>query len=250
VSLLFCSGDYKGVHLPASDPDVTAVGGTTLGIGAHGQRLFETGWSDGLVRRKDSSGPWRSEGVAFGSGGGLSAIYGQPTYQQGVVPRSMAITRAGELVRVVPDIAADADPETGMLTGEIVPLPHSRSTRYETSTSFGTSQSTPLVAGMIADAEQGQRARLGFLNPLLYSLAGSQAFNDVLPENPADPQIDRASYSTRGLGGRGTIPPYLDLFDSQNPRFTSQVTTTGYDTMTGLGSPNGAAFITALRSGR
>ncbi|MGH2856807.1 MAG: S53 family peptidase, partial [Solirubrobacteraceae bacterium] len=152
-----------------------------------------------------------------------------------------------------PDLAADADPQTGMLTGEIDPLPHGKSTRYTTSTSEGTSQATPLIAGMVADAEQGQTKPFGFLNPLLYSLAGSRAFHDILPETTAQPKIDRASYSTRSplssAGGNGTVAPYLFVFDDQDRHDTGQVTATGYDTMPGLGSPNGTAFITALRTG-
>jgi subtilase family serine protease len=253
VSLLFCSGDDPGVYQQASDPDVTAVGGTTLGIAARGQRLFETGWSDRFVTRKGSSGPWHDRGISFAGGGGASRLYAQPTYQQGVVPSSLARGRTGQLERTVPDLAADADPQTGMLTGEIDPLPHGKSTRYTTYPSEGTSQATPLIAGMVADAEQGQTKPFGFLNPLLYSLAGSRAFHDIRPERAAQPQIDRAAYSTRSplssAGGNDKVAPYLFVFDDQDRHDTDQVTATGYDTMTGLGSPNGTAFIIALRTG-
>ncbi|MGH2910443.1 MAG: S53 family peptidase, partial [Solirubrobacteraceae bacterium] len=254
VSLLFCSGDDPGVYQQASDPDVTAVGGTTLGIGAHGQRVFETGWSDRFVTRKGPSGPWHDRGSSFAGGGGASTLYAQPTYQQGVVPSSLATGQTGQLDRTVPDLAADADPQTGMLTGEIDPLPHGKSTPYTTSTSEGTSQATPLIAGMVADAEQGQSKPLGFLDPLLYSLAGSRAFHDILPQSAAQSQIDRAAYSTRSplssAGGNDKVAPYLFVFDDQDRHDTDQVTATGYDTMTGLGSPNATAFITALRTGR
>jgi subtilase family serine protease len=254
VSLLFCSGDDPGVYQQASDPDVTAVGGTTLGIGAHGQRLFETGWSDRYGTRAGTSGPWHDRGISFAGGGGASRLDAQPTYQQGVVPSSLARGRTGQLERTAPDLAADADPQTGMLTGEIDLLPHGKSTRYTMSTSEGTSQATPLIAGMVADAEQVQTKPFGFLNPLRYSLAGSRAFHDILPERAAQPQIDRASYSTRSplssAGGNGKVAPYLFVFDDQDRHDTDQVTATGYDTMTGLGSPEGTAFITALRTGQ
>ena len=48
VGMYFSSGDTAGVEMPSSDPYATAVGGTALGIGASGNRLFETGWSNGV----------------------------------------------------------------------------------------------------------------------------------------------------------------------------------------------------------
>ena len=48
VGMYFASGDRSGVETP-DDPFAILVGGTSLGIGRHGQRLFETGWSTGLA---------------------------------------------------------------------------------------------------------------------------------------------------------------------------------------------------------
>ena len=111
---------------------------------------------------------------------------------------------------------------------------------------------TPLIAGMVADAEQGQPASLGFLNPLLYSLAGSRAFHDILPAGKSGPQVDRA-FSTPGetdINHKFSPGFLVGLNDAQHMRGTSQVTAPGYDTMTGLGTPNGPAFIKELRSGK
>ena len=105
---------------------------------------------------------------------------------------------------------------------------------------------------MVADAEQGQSRKFGFLNPLLYSLAGSQAFHDILPVSPSDPQVDRAYY-TQGdtYINKKFAPGFLvGVNDAQDQSGTHQVTAPGYDTMTGLGTPNGSAFINGLRSGR
>jgi len=252
VSLLFASGDDPGVKSPSSDPDVTAVGGTTLGVGAHNQRVFETGWSTAFGERTGRSGPWQDAGILGAAGGGVSAVYGEPGYQRGVVPSSMALSQAGNAGQTVPDISADADPYSGMLFGLIVTHSSEKTTPYTPFRQAGTSTSTPLVAGMVADAEQGQPRNLGFLNPRLYSLAGSPAYHDILPVSPSDPQGGRAFY-TPGLThinnkfARGFL---VGVNDAQDPSGTDQVTAPGYDTMTGLGTPNGSAFIKGLRSGK
>ncbi len=240
VGMYFAAGDNPGIAVPASDPYSITVGGTTLGIGASGRRLFETGWSDqiGLLKH----GSWVDEGIPrAASGGGVSTLYTQPSYQAGVVPASMA-TDKGQLGRTVPDLSADADRDSGILEGVMTATGH-----YETFDLGGTSLACPLVAAMVADAQQGQTAPFGFINPLLYSLAGTAAFHDILPVSGSAPGVDRAAFSPETTSGWGH--PASETLDAQIPADTSQVTAPGYDTMTGLGTPNGTAFIDALRSG-
>jgi subtilase family serine protease len=250
VSLLTSSGDHAGVS-STSDPDLTVVGGTTLGIGAHDQRVFETGWSTAVGERTGDSGPWKDDGINAAGGGGVSAVVDEPGYQKGVVPSSMALDRAGRPGRTVPDISADGDPNTGARFGYIATHPGGKTTPFTPFTNAGTSMATPVVAGIVADAEQGQPRSFGFLNPLLYSRAGTRAFHDVLPLSPSAPQVDRGSYGP-GLvetAHKLTEGFQVGVFDAQTPGRGHQVTAPGYDTMTGLGSPNGSAFIDALRSG-
>ena len=161
--MLFSAGDGSGVLTPSSDPYATAVGGTTLGIGRNDPRLFETGWSTGLSF--DSNNKWIPQGEAYASGGGPSLLWPQPGYQRGVVPNSLAKApgnRAG-LVRAVPDISADADPSTGMGVGLLSFNTKGDVNGYFEQSVGGTSLAAPLVAGMVADAEQYQRP-FGFLN--------------------------------------------------------------------------------------
>jgi subtilase family serine protease len=247
VGMYFAAGDTPGLTATDEDPDVTAVGGTTLGIGASGNRLFETGWSDDYAYI--DGGKWSDLGVSEASGGGTSSDYAQPAYQKGVVPVSMSrITVNGVAVtgRSVPDLAADADTNTGMLTGYIATGTAAKPGPYRTEINGGTSLACPLIAGLAADAQQGRTSPFGFINPLLYRLSGTAAFHDALPVTASTPQQDQDAYTAAD----STDPATLDTFDVQKKAYTTQVTAKGYDTMTGLGTPNGWSFINALRTAR
>ncbi|KOV60639.1 peptidase S53 [Streptomyces sp. MMG1121] len=244
VGAYFASGDTPGLTATDSDPYVMAVGGTSLGIGAADNRVFETGWSDDYGSL--DHGKWTDLGVS-GGGGGTSLDYGQPAYQKGVVPASMSRVRIGKRIatdRAVPDLAADADPDTGLLTGYTESVGNGKPGPYRTMVNAGTSLACPLIAGLVADAQQGRTSAFGFINPLIYRLAGTRAFHDILPVSASAPQQNRGAY----LPANGPADSAgVDVFDSQEHAYTQQVTAKGYDTMTGLGTPNGAAFITGLR---
>ncbi len=102
------------------------------------------------------------------------------------------------------------------------------------------------MAGIIADAQQGQHTVFGFTDPVLYRLAGTSAFHDMLPSTSATPAQFRGVVCNVAFCGA----PALITFDDQNPAmpgYTGQVTVKGYDNMTGLGTPNGQQFLKALR---
>lgn len=250
VGMYFSSGDGSGVYEPASDPDAISVGGTTLGIGKGGSRLFETGWSEGisLLDRKS----WVFLGEYGAAGGGPSLLWAEPSYQTGVVPTALVTppgNRAGT-VRSVPDISADADPFTGAAVGVLVF--HNKSGKPPTYSQFpvgGTSESAPLVAGLVTAAQQGQPAPFGFADPVLYQLFQTDggALHDTLPLTGSSP------VAYRGVA----CPPHdcglwaLTTFDDQSTKmfgYTGQVTLPGYDNMSGIGTPNGASFTSGLRS--
>ena len=245
VGMYFSAGDGSGVGAPSDDPYATAVGGTTLGLGASSNRLFETGWSTGISALSGSS--WLFEGEQGASGGGPSLDWAQPSYQQGVVPASLA-TAAGDrggLVRAVPDISADADPFTGMAVGALT-FSASGAPAYSESDIGGTSLAAPLVAGIVADAQQGQSKPFGFINPALYKLATSNAYHDVLPITGSAPTAYKGAWCPTALCGAEA----LTTFDDQSydmAGYTGQVTLKGYDTMSGIGTPNGQNFVNALR---
>jgi len=247
VTMLFSSGDSSGVAVPSSDPYATAVGATTLGIGRDDARLFETGWSTQMSGT--ANGTWVPQGETGAAGGGPSLLWQQPAYARGVVPAGLAEAPGdrGGLVRTVPDISAVGDPFTGMATGLLSFNAKGNVTGYFEESIGGTSLAAALVAGVVADAEQGAGS-FGFLNPALYQLAKTTpgAFNDALPLSPKTPAAYRGVACDQDTCG--TLA--LATFDDQSwsmVGYTGQVTAPGYDTMTGLGTPNGQQLITALR---
>ncbi len=264
---------------PASSPWVTAVGGTSLGVGqSDNNRVFELGWATRklTLQNANSKNPsWTSDGpYLYGSGGGTSRLFTQPDYQAGIVPSSMA---DGDLsggrpqaMRVVPDVSALADPTTGMLVGQTQWFP--KGTYDNTNGSYvdpqctggacygeyrigGTSLASPLYAGMFALAEQRAHAagyELGFANPLLYTLGtapdGSAPQFDIWPKTSDDPQgAIRVDFANGVSAPTDTPKSYaysVRTFDDEEG-LTIHVEK-GYDDITGLGSPNGSSWINAV----
>jgi subtilase family serine protease len=245
------------VEFPPSSPWVTAVGGTTLAIGQHNNYDWETGWGDQVVPQQGKhwkpAPPGRYPAdYAFGGGGGTSTLYRQPAYQAGVVPDALA-TRlpTGHLsataMRVVPDVAMDADPATGFLFGQTVQLRGGKF-GFQLSRIGGTSLASPLFAGLEADAAQSTGPRsLGFANPVLYSMSGSQAFHDVT-DSPLGRGVRIAAARNEWFDsttGTGPIQTSLYTFGLDGSGTAALRATTGFDNVTGLGSP-AAGFVSVL----
>jgi subtilase family serine protease len=247
VSMLFSAGDGPGVLTPSSDPFATAVGGTSLGIGNKVARLFETGWSSGVSF--DVKNRWINQGLLAGaSGGGPSLLWARPGYQRGVVPASLAKApgNRGGLVRAVPDISALADPTTGMNVGILSFNGKGVPNGFIQFPIGGTSLSAPLVAGLVADAEQYQHHSFGFLNPALYRLAGTAAIHDTLPITSKTPARYHGMACDVALCGVLSLVTF-DVQSFSTLGYGGQVTRKGYDTMTGIGTPAGQNFVYALR---
>ena len=247
IGIYFSSGDnsdeslvegYTTADWPASSPFVTSVGGTTLGVGANNNYLFETGWGTskstwtGTAWSPAAPGNW-----VYGAGGGVSQLFAEPSYQQGVVPTSV-FTKQGRTGRAVPDIAAIADPNTGYLIGETQTFPDGTA-KYSEYRIGGTSLASPIVAGIMALANQAAGHPLGFANPLLYSLAGSSSFRDVT-NPPATVAMVRVDYVNSVDASNGTTASLRTANQT-----LSLATTPGWDDVTGLGSPT-AALLSAL----
>ena len=226
---------------PASSPYVTAVGGTSLAYGKSSY-LFETGWGTNRNRLNctgflAATNSWCSREVyLYGSGGGTSRLFAQPSYQAGVVPTSLATRwNKNAPARVVPDISAVGDPNTGMLIGQTQQF--SDGTYYDQYRIDGTSLSSPLMAGVMAVAQQARGTRIGFANPLIYSL-GSGIRDIVAPADSV--AVVRADY----VNGENATDGILYSVRRMEVTFTLH-TVAGYDDVTGLGTPNGT-FIAAI----
>ena len=229
---------------PASSPFVTSVGGTAMGIASGNTRQWELGWQTHKLTL-DTSGTtptWvDTVGYLYGSGGGTSRLFGQPVYQANVVPSSMSQTYGGAPMRVVPDVAALADPTTGMLVGQTQSFPDGQ--YYDEYRLGGTSLASPLYAGMFALAVQRAGHSFGLANPALYQL-GTAAHNDILPITDADPQGAIRVDFVNGVDDGDGYAYSVRTFDDEEG-LTIHVKR-GYDDITGLGSPNGEAWLNAL----
>ena len=151
-------------NYPSTSPWVTAVGGTSLAIGRRGGYQWETGWGDMVVPQHGKSWKHRTARplsrrlrlrrgrrhlrLSTGSRPGRRAS-SRPSWRPGL-PRGQAGT---DRMREVPDVALDADPATGFQYGETVRLRGGK-TGFMLSRIGGTSLSSPLFAGLEADAAQ------------------------------------------------------------------------------------------------
>jgi subtilase family serine protease len=236
IGIYFSSGDnsdeslvdgYRSTDWPASSPFVTAVGGTSLAVGASNNYLFETGW--GTKTRSWTGTTWARGGWLYGAGGGVSRLFAEPAYQSGVVQQSV-FTAQGRTGRAVPDIAAFADPNTGYIIGETQTFPDG-SVKYSEYRIGGTSLSSPIMAGIMALADQKAGKVHGFANPLFYSKAGSSAFTDIV--NPTSTvAVVRVNYANSVDASQGL------LYRLRVMNYTLSLhTTPGWDDVTGLGTP-------------
>jgi len=162
---IFCSaGDHgsddedpptgrANADFPASSPHVLGCGGT---------HLEAQGGSIAVERVWNTLDGWAT-------GGGVSEVFKLPLWQKGAgVPK--AKNTGGKVGRGVPDVAGDADSDTGYKV------------RVDGVNSVfgGTSAVSPLWAGLMARINQSRRKPVGFLNPLIYGLsASSGAFRDI-----------------------------------------------------------------------
>lgn len=186
-----------GVDYPASDPLALAVGGTRLTAShATGAYLGETAWNLPIP-----SAP------AWASTGGFSSLFPRPGYQ----------AQSAGAGRGVPDVAADAAPDSG------IAIAVTNGQNYLIGPGAGTSAAAPFWAGLIAIADQYAGHSLGFVNPAIYRI-GVGAFHDI----------------TQGTN-TVTFPDAKTV--------TGYPASPGWDPVTGRGSPNANVLVPDIAIG-
>lgn len=151
----------KAVSIPASDPDVTGVGGTQL-------------VADLTTGAYQSESVWNEPAYGAG-GGGFSTLYPRPSFQNRVLGSGSP--------RGVPDVAYSA-----AFDGSVIVAWGSGGTNYEFWIFYGTSAGSPQWAGIAAIADQTAGRSLGNMNPALYKLSAGD-FHDITTGNNDFPPI-------------------------------------------------------------
>jgi subtilase family serine protease len=263
IDVNFATGDegdfanqvgFRTVGFPASSPFATGIGGTSLALNPDNTMAEQTGWGTNLtlIAYLDSDNnppaiPPTHYGFQFGAGGGTSMIYAKPSFQSGL---------SGNM-RMVPDVSFLADPYTGV---EII---QTGSEGPEVGVVGGTSLATPMFSGIMAIAAQKAGHGLGQAAQLLYSLSAG-AVTDIVPVGSATNVSGTITTSsgTTNLSADdlatplGSTTTFFSAF--YNSPFSTRwfvitfgtdsslTTATGWDNVTGVGTPNGANFVNAI----
>ena len=265
ISVNYSSGDfgdfalylgYTDVSYPSSSPWATGIGGTSVVLNPNGSIAWQTGWGNNLTKIVEAVAlgatvdvPPVVEGSIGGSGGGTSAVFPKPEFQSQLRGR----------YRQVPDISWVADPYTG---AELILTADSAGDQAFTAIG-GTSLSCPTFSALWAITAQRTGHRNGLAARTIYGL-GQGAIQDVQAvgsNNNVTGEIrsgsthlaESATALVQPEPGNGRF--FSALYDSPfSTRWyvlsfgtdTSLTVTPGWDNVTGLGTPNGPAFVEAV----
>ncbi|MFI1535720.1 S53 family peptidase [Streptomyces anandii] len=244
IGFYFSSGDNgdevahtgtKQVDTPANSAWVTAVGGTSLAVGKDDKYQWETGWGTEKATLSADGKSWTGFPGAYtsGAGGGTSKTVPQPYYQKNVVPKALATANNADGNRVVPDIAAIADPNTGFKVGQTQTFPDGTQ-RYSEYRIGGTSLAAPVIAAVQALAQEARGGKaIGFANPTIYAKYGSKLYHDVVDKPTGkDLAVARVDF-VNGYDATGGLSVSVRSLGKDS----SLTAVKGYDDVTGVGSP-------------
>jgi subtilase family serine protease len=206
---------YPVTAWPASDPLVTAVGGTRLDLDASGSRTAaDAAWNDSYSQTANELVDGDAGPSPLAGGGGKSVFFGRPSYQN-------AVARVTGSHRGVPDISMSA-----ACTGTVNIYQGFGGQPAGWYPVCGTSESTPMFAGIVALAAQMAGHPLGLVNPALYKLAAEHArgiVNVTSGNNTVTFRQGGRSRTVRGFSARA-----------------------GYDLAAGLGTVDAAYLVPEL----
>jgi subtilase family serine protease len=204
------------VTWPASDPLVTAVGGTRLSLNSSGQRTApDRVWNDSYNPLANRFVFGTSRPHPDASGGGLSSVFSRPSYQ-------VAVAAVVGDHRGIPDISMSAACSGLVDTYQSFAGPTPAGWYYV----CGTSESAPLFAGIVALADQEAGHGLGLINPALYAMKRAHD-PGIVPVSRGNTTV---TFDERG--SESTVPGY-DASDS-------------YNLASGLGTIDATRFVPEL----
>jgi subtilase family serine protease len=196
---------------PATSPFVTAVGGTKLNLNAGGARNgLDAAWNDTYSPAVNNFFFGNDGPNPLATGGGKSAYYGRPGYQNGV--HNVTGNQRG-----IPDISMSASCSVAVNVFETFTGGQGGWTA-----SCGTSESAPMFAAIVALADQVAGHPLGLINPALYALAASHA-PGIVSVASGNNTVSFSGGKVRGYSVRH-----------------------GYNLVTGLGTVNGRSLVPEL----
>jgi subtilase family serine protease len=227
------NGFIKASSTPATDPNVTAVGGTDLittpptGIDCHGNPAT-TSTAACPAFEVTPGGQWLSEsvwneGVGLATGGGVSTVYGRPDYQAPVVKNPRA--------RQIPDIAYSASLGHSILIIMTCTAADAPACGGQGTFVFGfggTSCGSPQWAGLVALVDQMAGGRVGAINKTLYKLGKGNAAGTYFHDTTVGDNSVPADAGTPGtpITGFSAVP--------------------GWDAATGWGTPIANKLVPAI----
>ena len=275
ISFNFASGDYgdyqlqtirRTVSAPADSPWSTAVGGVSLALNSDNSIAWQSGWGNNGTLLTEEGAVYNPPQSGFfgGAGGGESECvtkntrfrppvctggFSKPAFQKAVKGK----------YRQLPDVSWLADPYTGVAILISVPgqIPEQVWQVYG-----GTSLATPMFSALWAIANQeslaGGGTELGQAAPYLYTLPAGAVY-DIVPVTSAtnvtgsiQTSTGTTKYSATKLAGQPRGEFFSALWDYYQLQETELVisfgtdsslrTATGWDNVTGVGSPNAQAF--------
>jgi subtilase family serine protease len=266
VSVNFSTGDngdfsvrdgFTTVSMPASSPFATAVGGTSLFLNHDMTMNFQTGWGTNITRIANPTPnpptvPPINFGFQFGGGGGGSGVWAKPAFQSSLPGTA----------RLVPDISYVGDPFTGT---EVIFTPDGIPGDPQFVTVVGgTSLSCPMFSGLWAIANQAAGVPLGQAAPYVYNMPPG-AITDVLDvngplnvtgyiKNPPNPLLKESAaalaaplFNTTNFVSALYNSPASTRWDVITFGTDTGLTTgPGWDNVTGVGTPNGLAFVNGV----
>jgi subtilase family serine protease len=205
---------YPVTSWPDSDPLVTGIAGTQLHLNSKSVLIAPTVWNDTYNKATNEFAVGNAGPNPLAGGGGLSILFSRPAYQNGV--RNIVGDRRG-----VPDISM-----SGACNGSVDTYGSFGGAPAGWTPACGTSEATPLFAGIVALADQVAGHSLGLINPALYRLSAEHApgIVDVTSGN------NTVSFSQGGH--KHTVRGF-----AARP---------GYDLASGVGTVNAVFFVREL----